>query len=433
MAKKTGLKTLYVCSACGEEAMQWAGKCESCGAWNTLTQVTVSAAAKPLVGGYSGQAVGDRVSLASVVMEDRKRVPSGVSEMDRVLGGGFVPGSVILLGGDPGVGKSTLMLQIAARLAEQPGGVLYVSGEESAHQIALRADRLGLRVPGVTILNTTNVQEVAAAFAEHPALVVIDSIQTMADPDLSSTPGSMVQVRESALRLQHAAKQHHVPTLLVGHITKEGTVAGPRTLEHLVDAVLYLEGDPMHALRLLRSAKNRFGDASEVGLFTMGEEGLVVVDNPGDFLLSERTKAAGSILSCVLEGTRPMLVEVQALVSPTVFGNPRRTGSGFDTNRLHLLLAVLQQRAGCDLSSYDVYINVVGGVHSKDPGLDAAVCVAVASARSGVVLGEHDVVVGEVGLGGEVRSVRQGERRKKELERLGYTLKTARSVRQLIS
>jgi len=312
--------------------------------------------------------------------------------------------------------------------------VLYVSGEESPEQIKLRAERIGALSDSIRLLAATNVDSIAQAVeAEPPALLVIDSIQTMYDPAFPSTPGSIVQVRESALRLQQLAKRLGVPTVLVGHITKEGTVAGPRTLEHLVDVVLYLEGETRQQLRIMRAVKNRFGDIAEVGIFAMEEEGLVEVSTPGSFLLAERTAAPGSVLSAVMEGTRPMLVEIQALVTPTVFGYPRRTSSGFDLNRLNLLLAVLQKRAGVNLSNQDVFLNVVGGLKVKDPGVDAAVCLALASAYADKAVQENLCVIGEVGLAGEVRSVSQQERRAREIKGLGYAVpEKVKGLRQLV-
>lgn len=370
------------------------------------------------------------VPLASVQPDRTGRRSSGISEMDRVLGGGIVPGAIMLLGGDPGIGKSTLLLQVARTLSAP---VLYVSGEESAAQIKLRAERLGTGDAAINILAGSDATQVEQAIRDTgPSLVIIDSIQTMYDPAFPSTPGSIVQVRECAIRFQQIAKKNNVPIILVGHITKEGTVAGPRTLEHLVDVVLYLEGEAQHDLRVLRAVKNRFGDAAETGMFTMGERGLEEVANPSELMLQGRSDSPGSVLTMVMEGTRPVIVEVQALVVPTVFGNPRRTASGFDPNRLNLLLAVLQRRAGVDLSGFDVYVNIVGGLKLRDPGIDAAVCVALAEARADRAGNRSAVYVGEVGLGGELRPVSKQERRKKEATQLGYQLQTARSIAELI-
>lgn len=430
MAKARRNTTLYVCSNCGEEFIQWQGKCTNCGEWNTLQQISVPTATRSE--GYSGHQELKAVPLKSISGERAVRVPTGLSEMDRVLGGGVVPGSVMLLGGDPGIGKSTLLLQVAAMYT---GTVLYVSGEESPDQIRLRAERLGISSETTSLLAGTDVNAILHEVESlKPALVIIDSIQTMYDPAFPSTPGSIVQVRESAIRIQQAAKAHHIPVVLVGHITKEGTVAGPRTLEHLVDVVLYLEGDSQHELRVLRAAKNRFGDASETGLFAMAESGLQEVKNPAEFLLTERVEAPGSVLTAVMEGSRPILVEIQALTSPTVFGYPRRTASGFDLNRLNLLLAVLQRRAGLDLSNQDVFVNIVGGMRVKDPAIDAAVCAALASALLGTVVPERLCIIGEVGLAGEIRTVTRQERREREVKQLGYTLpKNTRQLKELLS
>lgn len=422
MPKKTS-KTVYVCSNCGEEYLQWQGKCGVCGEWNSLKEfnVPVSVSRSPRTGYGSASATALPRKLTEITTGDTARLSTGISEFNRVLGGGLVQGSVILLGGDPGIGKSTLLLQLADRLKE--GAVLYVSGEESAEQIKLRADRLGVQAESVHFLTATDVNVVEEqALSLTPKLLIIDSIQTMYDAAFPSTPGSLVQVRESAIRLQRLAKTQGVTIVLVGHITKEGSIAGPRTLEHLVDVVLYLEGDANQEVRVLRAAKNRFGDASETGLFLMEEKGLEEVTNPSSFLLQERVQAPGSVLTVVLEGSRPVLVEVQALTIPTVFGYPRRTASGFDLNRLNLLLAVLQRRAGFDLSNSDVFVNIIGGLKIKDPGLDLAVCTALASAREGVVIDPQLVVVGEVGLAGEVRKVHQQGKRVKEVESLGYAM-----------
>jgi DNA repair protein RadA/Sms len=422
MAKKT--TTLYVCSECGEEYVLWQGKCNNCGAWSTLKEFTIAAPARTsFAGGYSGKADGATRKLSEIKGTPLERRDTGVTELNRVLGGGIVPGSVILLGGDPGIGKSTLLLQVAALFGDS---VLYVSGEESPEQITLRAQRLSIAADNVHLLAATDVHAVqAAAQNEKPALIIIDSIQTMYDPGFPSTPGSIVQVRETAIKLQQLAKSTATPIVLVGHITKEGTVAGPRTLEHLVDVVLYLEGESHHELRVLRAAKNRFGDATETGLFAMAEQGLGEVSNPAEFLLAERVQAPGSVLTAVMEGSRPILIEVQALTTPSCFGYPRRTASGFDLNRLNLLLAVLQRRAGLDLSNQDVFVNVVGGLKVKDPAVDAAVCAALASAFLGKAIDERLCVIGEVGLAGELRTVHRQQRREKEITSLGYSLPPA--------
>jgi DNA repair protein RadA/Sms len=424
MAKKTSGTTLFVCNDCGEEFLQWQGKCSNCGNWNTLKEFHIAGDTSSRAAGYAGQTAATAIPLSAVVGGEAQRKSTGFGEIDRVLGGGVVAGSVILLGGDPGIGKSTLLLQVVQAMAEKGGkDILYVSGEESPEQIKIRAERVGVHSGHIHVLAATNVEHVQSAVEKSlPTLVVIDSIQTMYDPAYPSTPGSIVQVRETALRIQRLAKQTGVPVVLVGHITKEGTVAGPRTLEHLVDVVLYLEGESSQQLRILRAVKNRFGDISETGIFAMEEQGMQEVTNPSGFLLAERVHAPGSVLSAVLEGSRPMLIEVQALTTPSVFGYPRRTASGFDLNRLNLLLAVLQKRAGINLAASDVFVNVVGGLKTKDPAVDAAVCVALASAHTEKTLPENLCIIGEVGLAGEIRRVSQQERRIKEVENLGYSM-----------
>lgn len=433
MTAKNRTTIVFVCSVCGEEYIQWQGRCSNCGNWNTLQEFKIPAGGKENTkNGFSNETQAAPQKLTAITGEKMVRRSTGMGEVDRVLGGGIVPGSVILLGGDPGIGKSTLLLQLAA-LIKKP--VLYVSGEESPEQIKLRAERLGINSLDISLLAATNVDAIQNVVEnDRPALVIIDSIQTMYDPAFPSTPGSLVQVRETAIRIQRTAKQLGVPVVLVGHITKEGTVAGPRTLEHLVDVVLYLEGEPEHELRVLRAVKNRFGDASETGLLAMGEKGLAEIGSPSSFLLQERVQAPGSVLTAVLEGSRPVLIEVQALTAPTVFGYPRRTASGFDLNRLNLLLAVLQRRANVDLSNHDVFVNIVGGLKVKDPAVDAAICVALASARTGVALSEKLCILGEVGLAGEIRRVSQQERREKEITQLGFSLpKASRELRTLLA
>ena len=432
MAKKSANRMVFVCESCGEEYLQWQGKCTNCGSWNTLKEFKVPTSTGS-TSTYSGTVTAEAIALHSVKSGGNKRRSTGFQEVDRVLGGGIVAGSVILLGGDPGIGKSTLLLQVVDRMSRQDS-LLYVSGEESPEQIKLRAERLGVTSTEIQVLSGTNVDQIEQVVrASVPSLVVIDSIQTMYDPAFPSTPGSIVQVRETALRIQRMAKEIGVPVVLVGHITKEGTVAGPRTLEHLVDVVLYLEGESEHQLRILRAVKNRFGDVSETGIFAMEEKGLTEVSNPSSFLLSERVQVPGSVLSAVLEGSRPILIEVQALTTTSVFGYPRRTASGFDLNRLNLLLAVLQKRAGIDLSGQDVFINIVGGLKIKDPAIDAAVCVAIASAHHNKALSDKLCVLGEVGLAGELRRVNAQERRIKEAESLGYqTLPPVKDLRNLI-
>jgi len=412
-------ETIFVCESCGNESISWAGRCPVCGNWNTYREVRQVAedtrrviATEPSI----PLKLSD-LKIGSLVRQ------STIGEFDRVLGGGLVPGSVILLGGDPGIGKSTLVFQIASSYTgKTKAAVLYVSGEESPAQIKMRADRMGLSADGLLLLSETNVDSVIEVIdRETPGLLIIDSIQTMYDSAYPSTPGSIVQVRETALKLQRFAKAKHVTTLLVGHVTKEGGVAGPRTLEHLVDVVLYLEGDRYHGTRILRSEKNRFGATDEIGVFAMGEKGLDEVANPSQtFLAERREKIPGSAVTCTIEGTRPFLIEVQALVTPTLFGYPKRSASGFDLNRLQLIVAVLTKRADLKLLTKDIFVNVVGGVRLTEPAADLAVALAIASAERNVALDPKLVAIGEMGLTGEIRQVTHLKKRLTEAKRLGY-------------
>lgn len=410
-------KTIYVCENCGNEQLQWGGKCPSCGEWNSLREV--HGLVSPSSSGRAGRSLGsvEIVSLADVPPVSEERKSTGISEFDRALGGGLVPGSLVLLAGEPGIGKSTLLMQLAGKMP----GILYVSGEESANQIRMRANRLGI-TEGVDLLIETNVDALANAITtRQPSLVIIDSIQTLYSDQYPSTPGSILQVRECALQMQQVTKRTGVPMVMVGHVTKEGGIAGPRTLEHLVDVVLYLEGERHHGARMLRTVKNRFGATDEIGIFEMRQEGLVGIDNPSGFLLAQRQLGApGSVVGVTLEGTRPLLVEVQALTVPTSFGYPKRTSSGFDLNRLNLLIAVLQRRAGINLSNADVYVNVVGGLQLREPALDAAIAISLVSAAKNIPVPADLVVFGEIGLSGEIRSAPQEKTRAAEAARLGY-------------
>jgi DNA repair protein RadA/Sms len=423
-------KISYVCENCGYDTVAWQGQCPSCHEWNTFREMRQVKDDKRLALKTAPPA--EMVKLSDVSTSAFARIPTGIGEVDRVLGGGIVPGTVILLGGDPGIGKSTLLLQLAEKISRP---VLYVSGEESPHQIKLRAERLGISGKNLTFLPETAVDSViAAADDTKPALLIIDSIQTMYDPVFPSTPGSIVQVRETALKMQQLAKRAHIPVFLIGHMTKEGGIAGPRTLEHLVDVVLYLEGEHFHGTRILRGGKNRFGATDEIGVFAMGEEGLVEVKNPSELFLQERlTGVPGSAITATVEGTRPFLIEIQALVTPTIFGYPRRTTSGFDLNRLQLILAILQKRAGVKIFNKDVYVNVVGGVRLREPAADLAVALAIASAEAEKSLPKNLVVFGELGLSGEVRSVSHEKKRLTEAKRLGFThMISAKTVSQAI-
>ncbi|RJO59739.1 DNA repair protein RadA [Candidatus Parcubacteria bacterium] len=408
--------TIYVCSNCDAQFPKWLGRCTECGSWGTIE----ASGPKPATAHAAPKGRPGKVqNFESIIHENIQRFKTGIGEFDRTIGGGIVPGSVLLLGGEPGIGKSTLALQVTAKL-DQP--VLYVSGEESSSQVKLRYERLKLRAEKVSFLPATDLPTVLATLeAVKPKLAVIDSIQTIFDPTLPSEAGSIVQVRVACVRLMEVAKRLQIPLILVGHVTKEGSIAGPKVLEHLVDCVLTMEGDPYHAYRLLRTTKNRFGPTDEVGVFDMLESGLAEVPNPSARFLSERdSKISGSAVVPIIEGTRVFLLEIQALVTTTVFGYPRRVASGFDLNRLQLLLAVLTKRAGLGLGNQDVHLNVVGGFKIDEPAADLAVCLAVFSAFKNQPLPPLLAAVGEVGLGGEIRSVANFERRASECEKLGF-------------
>lgn len=406
---------MFTCSNCDAQFPKWQGRCPECGAWGSIAEGDLKKT-RTATSGKPGAAV----SFSEVSEAASERIPSGIREIDRVLGGGVVPGSLILIGGDPGIGKSTLVLQLAVAIAEG-GKVLYVSGEESASQVKMRLSRLTPHGGSIRFLGETNIETIIATIdSESPRFVVVDSIQTMFWPQIPSESGSVAQVRASTVKLLEVAKRTGVAIVIIGHVTKEGMVAGPKTLEHLVDTVVYLEGDQYHAYRILRSTKNRFGSTNEVGVFDMRDTGLVEVKNPSAVFLSERQGGAGSCVAAVMEGSRPFLVEVQALVNPTVFGMPRRTGAGVEFNRLQLLLAVLTKRVGLKLATQDVFVNVVGGIRVSEPAIDLAVCLAIASAALNKPIDPQTVAIGEVGLGGEVRSVSQLEHRLKEADALGF-------------
>jgi DNA repair protein RadA/Sms len=413
-------KSVYTCNECGASSPKWVGQCPSCNAWNTLHESTVVAAAHPRAGRQYGAPTAVR-DLAEVTPEKILRLPTGISELDRVLGGGLVSGSVVLIGGDPGIGKSTLLTQAMATLG-QGARVLYVSGEESSDQIALRAQRLGLKSDRLRLLTETQVETIlASAQSEQPQVIVIDSIQTMFTELLQSAPGSVAQVRESAAQLVRYAKQTGTALFLVGHVTKEGTLAGPRVLEHMVDTVLYFEGDTGSAFRIIRAIKNRFGAVNEIGVFAMTETGLREVGNPSSMFLSRQGDAVpGSVVLATQEGTRPLLVEVQALVDQSHLSNPRRVCVGLDTNRLAMLLAVLHRHAGIATFDQDVFVNVVGGVRVLETAADLAILAATVSSLRNRPLGKDLVAFGEVGLAGEVRPVQRGQERIREAAKLGF-------------
>lgn len=412
-------KTAFVCQSCGNQFPKWIGRCPSCQGWNTLVEERVVA---PPKGRGTPRAPREPIALNEVPADAEERISTGIGEFDRVLGGGVVRGSLVLLGGDPGIGKSSLLMQASASLAGR-GTVLYVSGEESAAQIKLRARRFGIESGNILVLAETDLGTVIEAIRRiHPIFTVIDSIQTMSSEVIGSAAGGVSQLRECAARLLEVAKGDDVPIFLVGHVTKEGAVAGPRVLEHIVDAVLYLEGERFHAFRILRGTKNRFGSTDEVGVFEMGENGLREVANPSEVFLEERSKGvAGSVVVPTVEGTRPLLVEVQALVTPTTFGLPRRTVNGADPQRVAVLLAVLAKRAGVGFGQHDVYVNLVGGLRVREPAADLALAVALASALRDKPADPRTVFVGELGLGGELRRVQRVAARLKEAQRLGFT------------
>lgn len=410
-------KTKYVCQKCGAAFPTWSGRCSTCNEWNSLVEemVTSGRGAKS----STGRSV-DVQKLSDVSGDDFKRISVGISEFDRVLGGGIVPGSLILIGGDPGIGKSTLVLQIASQLDNL--AILYCSGEESVNQIKMRADRLNSGSLHISVLGETNIENIiAAAENEKPKLLIVDSIQTMWSEDLAGAPGNVGQVNLCTTKLMGFAKKSHTAVFIIGHVTKEGNIAGPKVLEHLVDVVLYLEGEKERDFRILRGIKNRFGSTNETGVFEMRDKGLIEVLNPSEILLAERDDtSAGSIIFPTMEGTRPLLVEVQALTSVTNFGYPKRTAYGFDQNRLQLLVAVLQKRAGLNLGNQDIYVNIVGGLKINEPALDLAVCLAISSSFKNKSLGKEICAIGEVGLAGEVRMVHNVDERVKEAKKLGY-------------
>ncbi len=416
MAKKGS--TRFVCSECGASYASWSGRCAQCGNWNTLQESLANAAETLRSTGsqLSAQSV-DAIAKADTV----RRILTGMSDVDVVLGGGFVPGGVVLLAGEPGIGKSTLLLQVSAAVAKQ-GKVLYVSGEESAHQVGLRASRLGTVTPNLSVAVSASANDIAATIADGSYdLVVIDSIQTVSVQEVASAPGSVSQITNSTQLLSAAAKQANSALILVGHVTKEGAIAGPKVLEHTVDVVLQLEGDRYGGFKLLRSIKNRFGSVNETGIFEMGETGLVTVENPSAALLAERQATDGSVVLATMEGSRPLLVEIQALVNTSSYGYPKRAASGFDQNRMNLLIAMLERRTKLNLTDKDVYINVVGGIKITEPAADLAVVMAIASASKGMQLKKNAVVFGELGLSGEVRHVPYAEKRIAEAKKLGFS------------
>ena len=413
-------KSIYFCQNCGHEESKWLGQCPMCREWNTFVEekVTVSKgmAAKNTV------REAEVVTLSSVSTDQEDRMQTEIEELDRVLGGGVVPGSLVLVGGDPGIGKSTLLLQVCKRLSDQGRKVLYISGEESLKQIKLRANRMGTFSDHLLLLCETNLETIRQVIErEHPAVAVIDSIQTMYSEEVTAAPGSVSQVREATNTLMQIAKGLNITIFIVGHVTKEGTVAGPRVLEHMVDTVLYFEGDRHASYRILRGVKNRFGSTNEIGVFEMRETGLEEVPNPSEYMLNGRPEdASGSVVACSMEGTRPILMEIQALVCRSNFGMPRRTAAGTDYNRVNLLMAVLEKRVGLPLSNYDAYINIAGGIRMNEPAIDLGIVMAIVSSYKNQSISPGTIVFGEVGLSGEVRAVSMPEQRVAEARKLGF-------------
>lgn len=417
-------KSRYVCNSCGAVTGVWAGRCDTCGEWNTIEQETelmeMSGAGKKAGQGSALKAM--KLNQALSGSDESKRISAGIADVDLVLGGGVVPGSLTLIAGQPGIGKSTLLMQVAINMSES-NPVLYVSGEESTHQVAARAKRLGKPSDGLQLAGSISAEDVAATMASGSFKVVfVDSIQTMVVSGVDSTAGSISQITNSTLVLMAAAKKTNTAVVIVGHVTKEGSLAGPKVLEHIVDVVLNLEGDRYGGFKVLRSSKNRYGSTSEAGIFEMGERGLKQVDNPSASLLEQRRESDGSVVLATIEGSRPLLVEVQALVNKTSYGYPKRTASGIDINRVNLLIAMLERRTRLALGDCDVYINIVGGIRISEPAADLAVCMAVGSAAKGLKLKGKTVVFGEVGLSGEVRRVNFVDKRLKEAEKLGFNV-----------
>ena len=425
---KAKTKVQYVCSDCGGSSIKWQGKCPHCGAWNTMKEFRIPA------GGAAERFGSDRhlaqglvqscevVDLSEVDASELPRIPTGFEEFDRVMGGGLVPGGVSLIGGDPGIGKSTLLLQVMSRLVAQGRSALYVSGEESAGQVAMRAKRLGIAPEGLKLMSEIELEKIEKALLEDaPEFIVIDSIQTLFSSALESAPGSVTQVRECSARLTRLAKSANVTLFFVGHVTKDGSLAGPRVLEHIVDTVLQFEGDQQYMYRILRAQKNRFGSTSEIGIYEMRQEGLREVTNPSELLLSTaREGLSGIAIAAAVEGVRPFLIEVQALVSSAAYGTPQRSSTGFDGRRLNMLLAVLEKRVGFKLLQKDVFLNIAGGLKVQDPAIDLAVLAAVLSSNMDIALDASTCLCGEVGLAGEIRSVNRIEQRIAEAQKLGF-------------
>lgn len=422
MAK--GKKSIFFCQNCGHEESKWLGQCPMCKEWNTFVEEKVSVTRGSTAAVQQVRDAKDAkvVTLSSITTDDDERMQTGILELDRVLGGGIVPGSLVLVGGDPGIGKSTLLLQVCQKLSGQNRKILYISGEESLKQIKLRANRMGTFSESLFLLCETNLGIIRHVIEEqHPDMVVIDSIQTMYNEEVASAPGSVSQVRESTNVFMQLAKGLNISIFIVGHVTKEGTVAGPRVLEHMVDTVLYFEGDRHASYRILRGVKNRFGSTNEIGVFEMCNTGLEEVKNPSEYMLNGRPEdASGSVVACSMEGTRPILVEIQALVCQSNFGIPRRTAVGTDFNRVNLLMAVLEKKVGLRLAASDAYVNIAGGMKMTEPAIDLGICLAIVSSAKDIVIPDNVMVFGEVGLSGEIRAVNMAGQRVQEAKKLGF-------------
>ena len=414
-------KSIFFCQNCGHEENKWLGQCPVCREWNTFVEEKITASGNPKSVLASVKEV-EILSLNDVETEHEERIYTKIGELDRVLGGGIVPGSLILVGGDPGIGKSTLLLQVCRELGGDQRKILYISGEESLRQIKLRAKRMGEFSETVFLLSETNLEKIQGVLeSRRPEIVIIDSIQTMYSEAVGSAPGSVSQVRESTNVFMQLAKGLGISIFIVDHVTKEGTVAGPRVLEHMVDTVLYFEGDRNASYRILRSVKNRFGSTNEIGVFEMKAEGLVEVENPSEYMLSGKPEgASGSIVTCSIEGSRPILLEIQALVCHSFFNNPRRTANGTDYNKVNLLMAVLEKRANLSLSDCDAYVNIAGGIRMNEPAIDLGIVLAIASSKKDIIVREDTICFGEVGLSGEVRGVTMSEQRVAEAKKLGF-------------